>query len=66
MIINQVDQDNAVRALLEKLSEVYTFMNEDGRLAEIESMQAIYGKLSAADMGVRRFHHSLLRYEERL
>ncbi|KAJ8592438.1 hypothetical protein M405DRAFT_787500, partial [Rhizopogon salebrosus TDB-379] len=46
MIIDQVDRDNAVRALLEKLSEVYTFMNEDGRLAEIESMQAIYGKIA--------------------
>ena len=46
MIIGQVDRDNAVHALLEKLSEVYTFMNEDGRLAEIEFMQAIYGKIA--------------------
>ena len=46
MIIGQVDRDNAVHALLEKLSEVYTFMNEDGRLAEIAFMQAIYGKIA--------------------
>ncbi|KAJ8592441.1 hypothetical protein M405DRAFT_50554 [Rhizopogon salebrosus TDB-379] len=46
IIIAQADRDNAVRALLEKISEVYTFMNEDGRLAEIEFMQAIYGKIA--------------------
>jgi hypothetical protein len=46
MIIDQADRDNAVHALLEKLSEVYTFMNEDGRLAEIKSMQAIYRKIA--------------------
>ncbi|KAJ8587653.1 hypothetical protein M405DRAFT_934610, partial [Rhizopogon salebrosus TDB-379] len=46
IIIAQADRDIAVRALLEKLSEVYTFMNEDGRLAEIESMQAIFGKIA--------------------
>jgi len=39
MILDQQDRDNAVRYLLKKLSEVYTFMNEDGRLAEIVTMQ---------------------------
>jgi len=46
MILNQAERDDAVRALLERLSEVYTFMNEDKRLAEIPSMQALYGKIS--------------------
>ena len=46
MILNQAERDNAVRALLETLSEVYTFMNEDKRVAEIPSMQALYGKIA--------------------
>jgi len=46
MILSQAERDDAVRALLERLSEVYTFMNEDERLAEIASMQALYGKIA--------------------
>ena len=46
MIIRQTDRDDAVCDLLEKLSEVYTFMNENGRVAEIQSMQAPYGKIA--------------------
>ena len=46
MILNQQDRDNAVQDLLNKLSEVYTFMNGDGRLAEIDSMQELFGKLA--------------------
>jgi hypothetical protein len=43
MILDQVDWDDAVRDLLKKLSEVYTFMNEDKKLTEIQGMQALYG-----------------------
>jgi len=46
MVLSQAEPDDAVRALLERLSEVYTFMNEDKRLAEIPSMQALYGKIA--------------------
>ena len=46
MILDQQDRDNAVQDLLKKLSEVYTFMNEDGRLAEIVTMQELYGKVA--------------------
>jgi hypothetical protein len=46
MILDQADRDDAVRDLLDKLSEVYTFMNGDGRLAEIPTMQELYGKLA--------------------
>ena len=46
MILDQQDRDTAIRDLLEKLSEVYAFMNEDGRLAEIATMQELYGKLA--------------------
>jgi len=46
MILSQAERDDAIRALVERLSEVYTFMNEDKRLAEIESMQAVYGKIA--------------------
>jgi len=46
MILSQAKRDDAVRALLERLSEVYIFMNEDKRLAEIASMQTLYGKIA--------------------
>ena len=46
MILDQEDRDSAVQYLLKKLSKAYTFMNEDGRLAEIESMQELYGKVA--------------------
>ena len=46
MILNQQNRDNAVQDLLKKLSEVYAFMNEDGRLAEIPIMQELYGKVA--------------------
>ena len=46
MILDQAERDDAVRALLQRLSEVYTFMNDDKRLAEIPSMQTLYGKIA--------------------
>lgn len=46
MILRQTDRDDAVSDLLQKLSEVYAFMNEDGRVAEIQFMQAPYGKIA--------------------
>ena len=46
MILNQAERDDAVRALFERLSGVYTFMNDDKRLAEIPYMQALYGKIA--------------------
>jgi len=46
MILKQQGRDNAVHDLLKKLSEVYAFMNEDGRLDKIATMQELYGKLA--------------------
>jgi hypothetical protein len=46
MILNQATLDNDVRGLLERVSEIYTFMNEDRRLVEVPSMQALYGKVA--------------------
>jgi len=47
MVIDQEARDNAIEDLLKKLSGVYTFMNGDGRLAEIESMQELDRRWSA-------------------
>ena len=46
MILDQAQVDDDVRGLLGKVSEVYSFMKEDGRLAEIPSMEALFGKLA--------------------
>jgi hypothetical protein len=46
MILGQANLDNAVCDLLQKVSEVYDFMMEDGRLADISSMQKLYGNLA--------------------
>ena len=46
MILDQQDRDNAVQDLLKKLSDVYAFMNEEERLAEIPTMKDLYGKLA--------------------
>ena len=35
MILAQAQRDDDVRGLLEKISHVYAFMNEDGKLAQI-------------------------------
>ena len=41
MILDQAQRDDDVRGLLEKISQVYDFMNEDGRLADVLSMQVL-------------------------
>jgi len=46
MILDQAKLDDDVRGLLEKVSEVYTFMKEDGTLAEVPSMEALFRKLA--------------------
>ena len=46
MILGQANLDDAVCGLLQKVSEVYDFMMEDGRLAKISSMQKLYGNLA--------------------
>ncbi|KAJ8597149.1 hypothetical protein M405DRAFT_780480 [Rhizopogon salebrosus TDB-379] len=46
MILNQKELDNAVRGLLEKISGIYTFMNEDGRLDDVLSIQALCAKMA--------------------
>ena len=46
MILDQAKLDNDVRGLLGNVSEVYTFMKEDGRLAEVPSMKELFGKLA--------------------
>jgi hypothetical protein len=42
MILDQAQLDNDVRSLLGSVSEVYTFMKEDGRLAEVPSMEPLF------------------------
>ncbi|KAG1792155.1 uncharacterized protein HD556DRAFT_1482212 [Suillus plorans] len=46
MILHQADRDVAVRLLLSKISEVYTFITEKEELAKIESMLSIYVKIA--------------------
>lgn len=46
MIIEQADRDVAIRDLQMKLSEVYTFLMKDVELAEIPTMQELFGKLA--------------------
>jgi len=46
MILDQAKLDDGVCGLLEKVSEVYTFMKEDGRLAEIPSMEVLFRRLA--------------------
>jgi hypothetical protein len=46
MIIAQATLDDKVSGLLKMVSEVYTFMNDDGRLAEVLSMQPLYSKVA--------------------
>jgi len=46
MILDQEGWDNAIQDLLKKLSEIYIFINEDGRLAEIQIMQELYGNMA--------------------
>jgi hypothetical protein len=60
MILDQADRDDAVRDLLKKLSEVYTFMNQDGRLADIQIMQEVFGKLAQQSLECADFivHYS--------
>jgi hypothetical protein len=62
MIFDQADQDNTIRELLEKLSEVYDFMTEDERLAEIPSMQTVYGKMTRQALECAHF---IAHYPER-
>ncbi|KAG1792158.1 uncharacterized protein HD556DRAFT_572080 [Suillus plorans] len=46
MILDQAHRDVAVRLLLSKISEVYTFITEKEELAKIESMLSIYVKIA--------------------
>jgi len=61
MILSQAERDDAVSALLERLSEVYTLMNDDTRLAEIPSMQALYGKIARQTLECADF---IIHYSE--
>jgi len=61
MILSQAKRDGALRALLERLSEVYIFMNEDKRLAEIPSMQTFYGKIARQTLECADF---IMHYSE--
>jgi len=65
MILDQEDRDNAVRSLLEKVSDVYKFMNEDGRLIEIPTMQELYGKMARQTLECADFivHYSETKSE---
>jgi len=46
MILAQAQRDDDVRGLLEKISQVYAFMKEDGRLALVPSMQILWEKMA--------------------
>ena len=63
MILDQAQLDDDVRGLLEKVSEVYTFMKEDGRLVEVQSMQALFGKLARQTLECADFivHYSEIK-----
>ncbi|OJA12454.1 hypothetical protein AZE42_08052 [Rhizopogon vesiculosus] len=43
---NQADWDDVVADLLKKVSDVYTFMDEDTTMVGIQPMLAIYGKIA--------------------
>jgi hypothetical protein len=45
MILAQATLVNAVRGLFERVSEIYTY-HEDGGLAEVPFMQALYHKVA--------------------
>ena len=62
MILDQEDRDNAVRGLLEKVSDVYKFMNEDGRV-EIPTMEELYGKVARQTLECADFivHYSEMK-----
>ena len=46
MILAQKQRDDDVRGLLDKISQVYTFMNEDVRLARVPCMQVLCEKMA--------------------
>jgi len=45
-MILEANVDKDVHNLLEMVSKVYTFMNEEGKLDEIQSMEALYGRIA--------------------
>ena len=45
MIIDQTTRDDAIRALLSKMDEVYTFLNQQ-ELQDIKSMKTIIERVS--------------------
>jgi hypothetical protein len=55
IILAQADRDAAVLKLLEKISEVYSFMTQDEKLKQILSMHAILGKVSQQTRECARF-----------
>jgi hypothetical protein len=63
MILDQAQLDNDVRSLLGNVSEVYSFMKEDGRLAEVPSMEALFGKLARQTLECADFivHYSEIK-----
>jgi hypothetical protein len=46
IVLAQANRDAAVLTLLEKLSEVYSFMTQDEILGQISSMRDILGNIS--------------------
>jgi len=62
MILDQAQLDDDVHGLLEKVSEVYTFMKEDGTLAEVPSMEALFRKLARQTLECADFIVHFLRY----
>jgi hypothetical protein len=55
IILAQADLDAAVLKLLEKISEVYSFMTQDEKLKQILSMHDILGKISQQTRECARF-----------
>ena len=63
MILAQTQLDDDVRGLLEKISQVYDFMNKDGRLADVPSMQILCEKMAQQILECADFvtHYSDIR-----
>jgi hypothetical protein len=61
IILAQADRDTAVLQLLEKLGDVYSFVTQNQKLSQIESMIAILGKISQQ---TRECAHFIENYAE--
>ncbi|KAG2753877.1 hypothetical protein P692DRAFT_20721960 [Suillus brevipes Sb2] len=55
IIIAQAERDKSILSLLEKLADVYNFMNREDNFGKFESMRGIVGKLAQQTIECARF-----------